>query len=596
MADHWEVEESSPKLLYSFRNELQRKRRPALKDLHNYVVPWWSSEWKQLGVQLEIGHSVMKIIEKDNPNDCEACCIDMLSDWLDNHVNASWEHLIDAVDNLSSHARVQEKHMTDYEETSTFEDTEEPLYDKSDLDKMYLDANFRVVVLNYDELDKKEKEIVAKVQAMLVVVNDYEDLATKCYLRPPDGSKVVLEIHCKAKYGSDFDPRIFLIGKFGKCPVAVTRIRQGSGRDAALHADKEVFRDMQIIIAVGVAAGFPENKVKLGDVLIAERVHDCSIRKSQEGEIIPRGNTLPVSKYMFDRLLRKHDWVFPCTKDKERCSVVVSGPFLSNSELLNDVKKRKELLEAHCKEAKGYEMEGFGIMTTKMDCIIVKGVCDYAGEKTKKWQPTAALAANHYLLQDLERLDLSLLFKKQGNATDDTDTHRFQSAHQPTYAAAQPPTLSAANTRIGGTVAGQPKPGIQSALLPPSLFAFPANHQDNINDKRDESDGQGALSNGQQQNNADMNLDPNKHNSVIKALAKLLCADKVNHRMLYRDFGLTDKQKEKIDEYESMYHKMYETLAQYVESKPTLGNLIEILKDNDVKQEHIQFLYAYEYR
>ena len=79
------------------------KRRPALKDLHNYVVPWWSSEWKQLGVQLEIGHSVMKIIEKDNPNDCEACCIDMLSDWLDNHVNASWEHLIDAVDNLSSH-------------------------------------------------------------------------------------------------------------------------------------------------------------------------------------------------------------------------------------------------------------------------------------------------------------------------------------------------------------------------------------------------------------------------------------------------------------------------------------------------------------
>ena len=290
----------------------------------------------------------------------------------------------------------------------------EPLYEKRDLEELCSEANVEVKVLHYDELDEKRKEMVAKVQAMLVVVNDYEDLATKCYLKPPDGSKVILEIHRKTKYGPDFDPRIFLIGKFGKCPVAVTQVRQGHGSDAALHADKDVFHDMQIIIAVGVAAGFPENKVKLGDVLIAERIHDCSIRKAQEGEIIPRGNVLPVSKYMFDRLLNKHNWDFPCTKDKSRSSEVIPGVFLSNSELINDAKKRKELLIAHCKEAKGYEMEGFGIMTSSMDCIIVKGVCDYAGKKTKKWQPTAALAANHYLLQELERLDLSLLFKKQG--------------------------------------------------------------------------------------------------------------------------------------------------------------------------------------
>ena len=94
---------------------------------------------------------------------------------------------------------------------------------------------------------------------------------------------------------------------------------------------------------------------------------------------------------------------------------------------------------------------------------------------------------------------------------------------------------------------------------------------------------------------ADMKLDPNKHNSVIKQLAKWLSADKVNHRMLYRDFGLTEKQKEKVDEYEGINNKMYETLAQYVESKPTLGDLIEILKDNDVKKDHIKFLYDYKY-
>ena len=281
---------------------------------------------------------------------------------------------------------------------------------------MYAEANIQVKVINYSELDKKQKEMVAKVQAMIVVANDCEILATKCFLKPPDGSDVILEIHRKTKYGPDFDPRIFLIGKFGKCPVAVTQVRQGHGSDAALHADKDVFHDMQIIIAVGVAAGFPENKVKLGDVLIAERIHDCSLRKLNKGEIVPQGNVLPVSKYMFDRLQRKHDWYFPCTKNKKRHSAVISGPFLSNSESLHDFKKRKELLEVHCKDAKGYETEGFGIMKSSMDCIIVKGVCDYAGEKTEKWQPTAALAANQYLLQELERLDLRLLLKnyKQG--------------------------------------------------------------------------------------------------------------------------------------------------------------------------------------
>ena len=292
----------------------------------------------------------------------------------------------------------------------------EPLYDNNYLEKMYREANVQIEAMNYFDLDQKQKEIVAKVQAMIVVVDDYEVLATKCFLKPPDHSKVVLEVHHKAKYGSSFDPRIFLIGRYGMCPVAVTQVRQGHGRDAALHADRDIFHDMQIIIAVGVAAGFPENDVKFGDVLIAERIHDCSLKKFRDGEIVPQGNVLPVSKYMFDRLLRKHDWHFPCTKDKKRHSAVISGPFLSNSETLHDAKKRKELLQAHCKDAKGYEMEGFGIMTSKMDCIIVKGVCDYAGEKTEKWKPTAALAANHYLCQDFEKLDLRLLLSsnKQG--------------------------------------------------------------------------------------------------------------------------------------------------------------------------------------
>ena len=291
----------------------------------------------------------------------------------------------------------------------------EPLYDEEDLKKMYKDAKIQTTELNYDDLDKKQKEMVAKSQAMIVVVNDYEDLATKCYLKPPDGSNVILEVHRKAKYGSNIDTQIFLIGKFGKCPVAVTRVRQGHGRDAAFHADTDVFHDMKVIIAVGVAAGFPESQVKLGDVLISDRIHDCSMIGWQDGEIIPQGNIIPASKYMLERLQRKLDWHFPCTKDQKRNSSVIIGPMLSKSEVLNDANMRKQYIHAHCKEAVGYETECFDIMKTTMACIIVKGVCDYADQKTKTWEPTAALAANDYLFHDLMGLDLSLLLNtRQG--------------------------------------------------------------------------------------------------------------------------------------------------------------------------------------
>ena len=58
-------------------------------------------------------------------------------------------------------------------------------------------------------------------------------------------------------------------------------------------------------------------------------------------------------------------------------------------------------------DAKGFEMEGYSIIGFGIECIIIKGVCDYAYGKTKEWQPTAALAANDYLYHHLNQLDIS---------------------------------------------------------------------------------------------------------------------------------------------------------------------------------------------
>ena len=73
--------------------------------------------------------------------------------------------------------------------------------------------------------------------------------------------------------------------------------------------------------------------------------------------------------------------------------------------------ERGRLLQYFGQEAKGFEMEGFGIMGSSMSFIIIKGVCDFAGDKTKAWQPTAALAANDYLYHHLCQTDLSLLLE-----------------------------------------------------------------------------------------------------------------------------------------------------------------------------------------
>ena len=271
-------------------------------------------------------------------------------------------------------------------------------------------------MLQYDELNFQQKNIVAKVQAIIVVVNDIEFMATMCYLAPPDDQKVILKIQSKTSVGPDSDIRTFYVGKFGKCPVAVTRVKQGCGKDAIYHAKKDCFNDLVLIAAVGVAAGFPENKIKLGDVLISDQIRDCSIYKQQNNAYIPRGCIIPASKFMIDLLKEHFYWKHPCTKDGKRDTSIKFGLILSKPVLLNDPVERGRLLQYFGPEAIGFEMEGFGIMGSSMSFIVIKGVCDFAEDKDKVWQPTAALAANDYLYHHFSQTDLSLLLEnKKGN-------------------------------------------------------------------------------------------------------------------------------------------------------------------------------------
>ena len=75
-----------------------------MKDIDNHVVKMWGSKWKELGTQLNIGEHLIRNIEHDHPNDCERCCRIMLSKWLEETANPTWEMLIGALNEIADDA------------------------------------------------------------------------------------------------------------------------------------------------------------------------------------------------------------------------------------------------------------------------------------------------------------------------------------------------------------------------------------------------------------------------------------------------------------------------------------------------------------
>jgi len=91
-----------------------------------------------------------------------------------------------------------------------------------------------------------------------------------------------------------------------------------------------------------------------------------------------------------------------------------------------------------------------------------------------------------------------------------------------------------------------------------------------------------------------LNINNHTHHKMIQQLSKYLDQDGVDHRVLYRHFGLSKKQKDMVED--SKTGKVYESLAQYVETKnPTVATLVECLEYCEVKREHIQFINSYNY-
>ena len=69
------------------------------------IAPHWSN----LGIQLLEEKHVhkLKVIKENHPADIEKCCTEMFNYWLDVDTEASWDKLIDALEQIGQNALVE---------------------------------------------------------------------------------------------------------------------------------------------------------------------------------------------------------------------------------------------------------------------------------------------------------------------------------------------------------------------------------------------------------------------------------------------------------------------------------------------------------
>jgi HEAT repeat protein/nucleoside phosphorylase len=180
--------------------------------------------------------------------------------------------------------------------------------------------------------------------------------------------------------------------------VSVKHLRCGMGGSGVRGAYVQIgdaIRDVRpvSVVAVGVAWGRDAAKTPVGTVLLSTLILDFErqrIGEDSTGEriVIARGARTEASPRLVNRFL---------TADYSATSVsIADGPLLSGEKLIDNSVFKQQVIEMF-PEAIGGEMEGIGIQSVcdraGVDWIVVKGVCDFAENKSEDKANRQALAA-----------------------------------------------------------------------------------------------------------------------------------------------------------------------------------------------------------
>ena len=251
-----------------------------------------------------------------------------------------------------------------------------------------------------------DKKIIDGVSLLLMVVNSSEFYAAMNYFSRNKATTLI----------SKGD--IYYVGKWGKIPAALVRqskpgIAGPDGSTQLTIASIDLFKNLEVIIALGVCGTMG----RLGDVVVSSRIDGCDDIKiiGNDIQIINRSNKCDPGRKIYKCLMNNYEiWSFLCTKqgtEKHEAKAVLK-PMLSGVPLVASAEYRDKLKEGVSIEAGGLEMEGIGVIhgiasaekRDKIEFIIVKAGCDYADEeKSKEWQPVAAMAAADFVYHQLTK-------------------------------------------------------------------------------------------------------------------------------------------------------------------------------------------------
>ncbi|MCR4030152.1 5'-methylthioadenosine/S-adenosylhomocysteine nucleosidase family protein [Flavobacterium panacis] len=241
----------------------------------------------------------------------------------------------------------------------------------------------------YKEIDFKDVKLNGNNLLLLITATSLETKILHDSIKPFGENDFILKIN-NGNY-------TYFLGEFGNyLAVHVQCGTMGSiSRDSSITTISEAITlfKPKIALMIGIAFGVDDVEQNIGDVLVSECITPYNFKKVQNGSDTIRTNDAPASKLLINKFKSALGWEFLLKEDLKAKHII--APILSGEELINDIKRRDELVKEK-PTAKGGEMEGIGLYSAsdgKCDWILVKGICDFAdGNKDKNKDENQILA------------------------------------------------------------------------------------------------------------------------------------------------------------------------------------------------------------
>lgn len=168
------------------------------------------------------------------------------------------------------------------------------------------------------------------------------------------------------------------IGNIGKDETANLKIAvikcgigsSGPGGSTVVVKNAARILRPRAVFCVGFCGGLNYAKVKLGDVVVSAKLITYAPTRNLESGIQERGVSVPLKRHLATLIRNVADGWEPPLKNPEELEVTVhrDGVFLSGPELVDNTKRRDELIKRH-PQAIAIEMEGEG-KSMLQQCVI----------------------------------------------------------------------------------------------------------------------------------------------------------------------------------------------------------------------------------